>query len=98
MPSGFSIPDQLLYSAPAQTIDGDINQVQFQPVSGETFTPGQSITLKISSENEFLVPQRSYLQFDLKLTGGAANTAPSVISSLGGASVLRRVTTTVSGV
>jgi hypothetical protein len=96
MPVGLDIPDSLLYQPPVQNADGDINWVRYTPFSGTTFTPNQTCKLRITSANEFLVPQRSYLRFDLTFT---ASTIGDVrISSLGGASVLKRITTTVSGV
>ncbi len=77
-------------------LDGDINFVSYRPVSGETFTSGKTFKININSDNEFLVPQKSYLKFNLKLTGGAT-TAGNCLTTLGAASVINRVTTSVSG-
>ena len=96
--SEFKLPDQLLYSKPTQTIDGNINWVSFTPVSGSTFTDGNSFKVRVSSTNEFLVVQRSYLKYTLKLTGVTQATTASVTTKLGGASALRRVVTNVGGV
>lgn len=94
----FKIPDQLLYSKPEQVLDGSENWVSFGPVSGSEFTAGQSFKVRVSSQNEFLVPQRSYLKYKLQLTGITQATTASVTSKLGGVSALKRVVTTVGGV
>jgi len=96
MPSDWNIPDSLSYKRPDVLIDGDANFTEFQPVSGSTFTQDQTFKIKITSSDEFLDVRRCYLKYDLTLTGGAT-TAGNMISYLGGASVLRRITTTVSG-
>ena len=96
MPQDFNIPDSLSYKRPETVIDGDSNFVEFQPVAGSTFTQDQSLKIRVNSADEFLDVRRSYLKYDLALTGGAT-TAGNMISELGGASVLRRITTTISG-
>lgn len=96
MPIDFQVPDNMLYGSPQSMLDGDLNYVSYKPVSGETFTSGKSFKININSDNEWLVPQKSYLKFNLKLTGGAT-TAGNCITTLGAASVLQRVTTSVSG-
>lgn len=98
MPSSFQLPESLLYTPPVQTTDGDVNWVSFPPMSGSSFGPSESFKINVSTPNELLIPQRSYLKFNLRLTGGATTTSGSSLSSLGGASVFQSITTELGGV
>jgi hypothetical protein len=101
MPQGFSLPQDMLYQAPEIVQDGSINWVQTPPLDRSSFTQDQSFKIRIGSLTDFLLPQRSYLKFDLKFTnstgGSVATSATSYLTSLGGASVFRSITTTCAG-
>lgn len=93
--SVFSIPESMKYNAETQQVDGDINWVRYTPVSGTTFAPSNTCKLRLTSANEFLIPSKSYLRYDLTFTAGTI--ASVATSTLGGASVIKRMTTTVAG-
>ena len=93
--SVFSIPDSMRYNAETQELQGDINFVRYTPLSGTTFSPSQNCKIRLTSANEFLIPSKSYLRFDLTFTAGTI--ADVRTSTLGGASVLKRITTTIAG-
>ena len=56
MPQELQLPDSMLYSQPKQVIDGDTNFVSFNPLTGSSYGPSQSFEIKLSSQNEFLIP------------------------------------------
>jgi hypothetical protein len=95
-----AIPENMTYSPPTQYEDGETSFVAFSALDRSSFTDGQTMKIRVHSLSEFLVPQRSYLRYNLKLTGtGGANltAAAGLMTSLGGAAVLSRVKTTVAG-
>jgi hypothetical protein len=95
MSAPFSIPESLRYNAEIQSIDGDIHVVRYTPVSGVSFTPSQVCKLRLTSANEFLIPSKSYLRYDIAFT---SDTIANVrTSTLGGASVLKTITTSIAG-
>jgi hypothetical protein len=68
------------------------NYVEFGPSAGSSFTATNTFRIKLSSPNEFWVPQKSYLSF--KITGA---TTDCNLTNLGGPAVIERLTTIVSG-
>lgn len=104
MPLGNQLPQSMLYNAPETMLDGAINWTSFKPLDRSTFEQDSTFKIRVGSLTDFLIPQRSYLRFDLKLNNGtvgtpvaASSNTTSYITSLGGASVIRRLTTTVGG-
>jgi hypothetical protein len=99
MPLNYQVPDTLHYSNPVTSLDGDLEWVRFTPISGQRFNQGQTIDINVNSDVDWL-SQKTYLKYDLKLTGAGALTgsASAVTTALGGASVIRCVTETASGV
>lgn len=94
--NGYNLPSALLYSAPEKTISGTTNWVSFKPLNRSSFEPTQTMNIRVSSLTDFLVPERSYLKYTLKVQA-AATSASSYITSLGGASVISSVKSTVGG-
>lgn len=68
------------------------NYISYNPVSGNSFRDGQNASIKISSNNAFLDPQKSYLSFDVITSGTNGN-----FSNAGGVSLIKDLSTTVSG-
>ena len=97
MATSFQIPDSMLYSTPSKTLDGELNFVEFQPVSGSQWNANESFKIRLSSPDQFLIPSKSYLQFRIRGTGGTTH-ASGKISNLGGVSCIKRITTYVGGV
>lgn len=96
MPSNFQLPEQMLYSEPDTVIAGTSNFVEFAPISGSTWSAGESFKININSSNEFLDVKRSYLKFTLTLTGGSTNAATK-ITAVGGAAAIKSIVTTLGG-
>lgn len=68
------------------------NVFSYSPISGSSYGAGDYITIKISSQNAFMDPQKSWLSYDLTVTDSGTG-----VSSLGGTSVLKDVQTVISG-
>jgi hypothetical protein len=80
-----NINTSLTYSVPSRLEDGEISYVSYKPSGAQVFGPNDTITIKLSSNNEFLCLDRSYLKF--KLTTDSVgkfhpNGAVSAISSI----------------
>jgi hypothetical protein len=96
MPLDYQIPQEMTYGDIPSYSDGDLTYQKVTPVSGQTFLPGQQLTININSSTHFLDTKRCFLSYDLKLKGGAT-TAGNCITTLGGCSVLQQVNTTMNG-
>lgn len=90
------VPPNMSYSKPEFPLSSQMDYVSFGPVSGSSFGPDSNIKINVQSNSGFLDPRRSYLKYDLKMTGGGT-TAGNVLSVLGGVSVIKTFTTNVSG-
>ena len=73
---------------------GSANVYQFQPAGASTYNPGQSMSIKVSSQSGFLDPQKSFLSYDITTSG---DTTSGAFTLAGGSSVLKDVSTIISG-
>ena len=55
-----NISNSLTYSSPESILDGKLNYVSFKPSGTNTYTESETITIKLSSNTDFMVPERSY--------------------------------------
>ena len=87
-----NISNSLTYSKPESILDGKLNYVSFKPQGAVSFGPSESINIKLSSNTDFMVLDRSYIKFNLvcSVTGGNLNVnggsacINSVVDSVGG--------------
>lgn len=86
--------ESLTYSAPADILMGDINFVSFKS-DAVSYTPGQSCSFNLRSNNEFVILDRSYIKFSYTETGSV--TTGSSISSAGASCFIKSVSDTISG-
>jgi hypothetical protein len=91
----FQINDSLTYAQPDRVIDGDISWVSFKPTSIGTYGPGQFVDFKLRSNNEFVILDRSYMNFSYAESGSV--TTGSALCTSGASSFFKQVTDTVSG-
>jgi len=87
-----NINDSLTYSTPSRLEDGDVNFVSYKASGAQTFGPSETFTIKLSSNNEFLALDRSYLKFKLNTT------AISTLHPNGASACISSVLDMVSGV
>lgn len=92
----FSLSESLFYSSPVKTATGELNYTEFQPQSGSTFDAGTNFSIRVSSPDSFIDPKKTWLKFTL--TPAGATDAANRMSALGGAAVIKRIDTLVSGV
>jgi hypothetical protein len=97
MPQGLELPNAMLYSAPSKMLDGELNYVSFKPMDRSSFVDSEEFKIRVNSTTDILIPQRSFLKYTLRFTGTATTSATSYLSTLGGASVFKSITTTISG-
>ncbi|KAJ3317598.1 hypothetical protein HDV06_001361 [Boothiomyces sp. JEL0866] len=71
----------LTYLAPPLMESGNINYASFKPISGGTFNPGETCTVKLTSTTDFFVPERSYMKFTFT-PSASANLNPMGASSI----------------
>ena len=57
-----NINTYMTYRTPTILESGAINYVSFKPISMNSFQANKSATIKISSNTELFVPERSYLK------------------------------------
>lgn len=86
-----NISKSLTFSEPSKIQDGEINFVSFKPSGGAVFGPNDSVNIKVSSNNQFLVMDRSYLKFTLKTA------ATSTLHPQGASAIISSVSDTVGG-
>lgn len=92
----FSLSESLLYSSPVKTVAGELNFTEFIPQSGSSFGAGENFSIRVSSPDSFIDPKKCWLKFTLSFTG--TTDAGNQLNALGGAAVIKRVDTIVSGV
>jgi len=86
-----NIHPSLTFSAPVLLADGDVNFVKFTPLGSNVFNQNDNITIKLASNNELLVLDRSYLKFNIQLdTAGT-------LSPQGVSAIFSSISDTVSG-
>ena len=92
----YTLSPSMLYGEPVSILDGDLNYVSYTATGASQFTSGETVRIQLNSNSEFLDCGKSYLSFDLKLTGGASS-AGNILTSLGASSVIQRFTSRLSG-
>jgi hypothetical protein len=100
IPDHDGVSPAMMAGKPMSMMDGQENYVSYQPVSGQTFNSGQSVSIKVNSDTGYLVPKKSWLSFDLKLVGASVPSTPStaIWTKLGGSAVIESCTEYISGV
>lgn len=91
MSTNLNVHNSLTYSVPTPIIDGPIEYVSYKPSGSQTFRAGETISIKLSSNTQFLNLERSYCKFNL-----ACSTTGS-LNPLGASSVFKSVQDQVSG-
>ena len=92
------IPPALDFQPSKLGLESKQNFVRFGVVSGEKFKKNESFRINIQSSTDFIDVRKSYLRYDLRFTGASgAGKSGNTITSLGGASVLKSVKTTLGG-
>ena len=89
--SNLNINSSLTYALPPVVEDGTIQFVSYRPQGGSAFNPGETITVKISSNTQMVSLERSYMKF--RLTTSAIGT----LNPQGLSSIFNSVQDTVSG-
>ena len=87
------IPREFDYSTISDDVAKESNYVSFSPVSGTSWGPSQNIDFRISSNDQFINFQNSFLRYTLSIT----DTSTASHSTLGGISVLQTITEKVGG-
>lgn len=93
-----NINNSLTYSLPQSMLDGDVTFTSFKPSSGPgLFLPNDTISVKLSSNTDFFVPERSYIKFNLRTTAignlsvnGAYQVIQNITDNIGGSVILAR--------
>ena len=60
-----NISDSLTYTQPEGLLDGKINYIKFVPQGANSYGPSETIEVKLSSNTDFMVLDRSYIKFTL---------------------------------
>ena len=87
-----NISNSLTYTQPESVLDGKINYVSYKPQGANSYSASETITVKLSSNTDFLIPDRSYVKFTLatsttgtlSVNGGSACIS-SIVDNFGGA-------------
>ena len=66
-----SLNDSILYTPPAETIDGVTSYVSYKPTGATSFAPADTINIKYSSGTDFMDISKSYVKFQIATVTGA---------------------------
>jgi len=92
-PNGFlEIDNSLTYSYPVDIVSGDISFVSFKS-DAVSYSPGQTASFNLRSNNEFMILDRSYIKFDITETG----TTGTSLSCMGSSAIFKTVSDNLSG-
>ena len=86
-----NISNSLTYTQPESVLDGKINYVSYKPQGANSYSASETITVKLSSNTDFLVPDRSYIKFTL------ATSATGTLSVNGGTAVINSIVDNFGG-
>lgn len=86
----------LLYQAPMVLDQQSRNFVKFKPTRN-TFSNGETISVRLESNTEYFDPQRSFIEFKMTPTETPDTGKYTTMTNLGGASVISSVTEYVAG-
>jgi len=86
-----NIHPSLTFSAPTLLTDGDVNFIKYSPLGNNVFSQNDNCTIKLASNNELLVLDRSYIKFNIQLDT-AGTFSPQGVSA-----IFSSVSDTVSG-
>lgn len=87
-----NISNSLTYSSPESILDGKINYVSFKPQGANSYSPSETISVKLSSNTDFMIPERSYCKFTLTCTATSGT-----LSVNGGSAVINSVSDNFGG-
>jgi hypothetical protein len=96
--STFSVSNSLVYQQPPKDVSGELNFLEFQPISGQSFSAGNQFEINVASSDSFIDPSKTWLQYTLTGTAGTTNTGGSLNATIGGVAVIKRIDSIVSGV
>lgn len=85
----------ILYAEPFEMVTGTVSMVRIQPLSAQTIGPGQNIVLLAQSTNSFLDQHRSYINFDVTVSGEGAGTAGCYLMPTGATGFFQQVLETL---
>ena len=86
-----NISNSLTYTQPEGLLDGDIQFVSYKPQGANTYGPSETINVKLSSNTDFMVLDRSYIKFTL------TPSATGTLNVNGGSSVINQITDNIGG-
>ena len=86
-----NISDSLTYTQPEGLLDGKINYIKFVPQGANSYGPSETIEVKLSSNTDFMVLDRSYIKFTL------STSATGTLSVNGGSSVINSISDNFGG-
>jgi len=93
--TGFILPPSLSFSQPSEQMLGEKKFVSFSPSGQQSYSPGDTIKIQVSSSNQFMDPSRSYFRFRVRGTG--TSNANHAIPFSGWSYLINRISTHVSG-
>lgn len=96
--STFSLSNSLIYQNPSKDASGELNFLEFMPVSGQSFSAGQQFEINVASPDSFIDPSKTWLQYTLTATAGTTNASGALDANVGAVAVIKRVDSIVSGV
>lgn len=96
--STFSFSNSLVYQQPSRDVSGELNFLEFSPISGSSFSAGNSFEINVASPDGFVDPSKTWLQYTLTATAGTTHASGALDSNLGAVAVIKRVDSIVSGV
>lgn len=90
--SNLNIHESLTYSQPQISVTGPLNYVSYKPSGAQVFAPGDSFTIKLSSNTDFVDLQRSYMKYTVTPSSTSGNLSP-----MGGSSIFNSVSDQLGG-
>jgi hypothetical protein len=89
--TSLNIHNSLTYASPMSITDGNIQFVSYKPSGAQSFSPGETINVILSSNTDFLVLDRSYVKFTL------TTSAVGTLNPFGASACFNSVQDQVSG-
>lgn len=86
-----NISNSLTYTQPESLLDGKISHVSYKPQGANSYSASETISVKLSSNTDFLIPSRSYVKFTL------ATSTTGTLSVNGGSSCINSVVDNIGG-
>ena len=86
-----NISNSLTYTQPESVLDGKINYVSYKPQGANSYSASETITVKLSSNTDFICLDRSYCKFTL------STSATGTLSVNGGTAVINSIVDNFGG-